>query len=409
MALYRYEALNTAGKAVTGTADAGTPAEARANLRDMGLYTTRVELAVAPDEIGARGGVASQIGRSLGGKRLELLAGFSRHLSMLLKAGLPLAQCLEVLANQFEDKRFREVIRDIETRVREGAAFHEALAIHPKHFPDLFVCVARAGSASGNLAEVLQSIAAYYTRQKRLRDKVVSALTYPALMSTIGLMVLIFLMAYVVPKVTSVLLEQNRALPWPTEVLLFISGFFQDWWWAVLLAVAFGGWLLSAILRSDRGAFTVDKMLLSLPILGELFRKQAIARWADTMSNLLSSGLPVAQALSLVGNSMGNRVLRHEVAKLEDAVMEGSDLSLALKQSRYLPASIGFAVGVGEQSGDLSRVLSDLADGYNEELEVVSGRLADMINPVLIVFLGLIVGFIVAAILLPITDFSQVG
>ena len=412
MALYRYEALDTAGKVVRGTLDAGTPSEARANLRSQGLHTMRMDAAIAAlsakpnDESSETTHTQSAI--IMGGHTLDLLSNFSRHLAMLLKAGLPLAQSLTVLSEQVEDVRFREIVQDLAVRVREGASLDEALAVHPRYFPDLYVCVSRAGAASGNLAAILSAVASYYSRQKRLRDKVVSALTYPALMCTIGFVVVTFLMAFVVPKVTAVLLEQRRALPWPTEFLLAISGFVVEWWWALLFVLGLVGWFFRAIIRTNKGRQTFDRLLLSLPVLGDLFRKQAVARWADTMSNLLSSGIPVAQALAVVKNALGNKVLADDVTVLERAVVEGQDLSEALKNSRYLPKSIGFVVGVGEETGELSRVLRDVADSYNEEVELVAGRITDLINPILIVFLGVAVGFIVAAILLPITDFSQV-
>jgi len=213
---------------------------------------------------------------------------------------------------------------------------------------------------------------------------------------------------FVVPKGTAVLLEQKRALPWPTQALLATSNFIQDWWWALIAAGALSAWCMSIVLRSESGRRTFDRLLLSLPVIGDLFRKQAVARWADTMSNLLQSGIPVAQSLSVVKGALGNRVLAEDVEALEKAIIDGKDLSAALKGSKALPQSIAFAVGVGEESGELARVLRDVAQSYNEEVELVSGRLTDLVNPVSIVFLGLLVGFIVAAILLPITDFSNV-
>jgi type II secretory pathway component PulF len=409
MALYRYEALDATGRSVRGTTDAGTLVEARAGLREQGLLTVRLEAAVAPPPAQARDASGRGTGlRFLGGRRLDLLAAFSRHLALLLRTGLPLTQALNVLAEQFEDERFREVVQDLAVRVREGASFDQALEAHPRHFPVLFMCMARAGATSGRLAEVLSKVASYYARQKHLWDRVLSALTYPILMCSVGVVVLVFLLAFVVPKVTGVLLEQRRALPWPTEVLLAVSNFIQAWWWALLLLMAVAGWLVSVGLRTERGQRVLDRFFLALPIVGDLLRKQAVARWADTMSNLLASGIPVAQALATVREVLGNRVLAAEVARMERRIVEGVDLSEALKESRYFPKSIGFVVGVGEEAGELAQVLDEVARGYNEEVTVVSGRLADAINPVLIVFLGVVVGFIVAAILLPITDFSQI-
>lgn len=407
MGLYRYAALDVAGKTVRGTTEAGTPAEARALLRERGFHTKTIEPAVALREQQAGVPAAAAWG-NLSGHRLGLLSNFSRHMAMLLKSGLPLAQALGVMSEQIEDQRFRMALDEISVRVREGAALDDALGAHPQYFPELYVCVSKAGAASGSLPLVLGELAAYYTRQKRLRDRVVSALSYPALMSAVGLVVLVFLMAYVVPKVTAVLIEQKHALPWPTEFLLAVSGWIQTGWLALCIAAALGYFFLRAALRTQAGLRNFDRLMLALPVFGNIFKKQAVARWADTMSNLLSSGIPVAQALAVVRGALGNRILAEDAARLETAVIEGRDLSEAIKHSVALPKSIGYVVGVGEESGELPRVLREVAFSYNEEVELVTGRIADLVNPILIVVLGLAVGFIVAAILLPITDFSNV-
>ncbi len=417
MALYRYEALSADGKKVRGTTNADTAVEARASLRTKGLETVRLEAAAiraarqAQIELHAGATLTAQSGsdwRYWGGKRLDQLATFSRHLAMLLRTGLPLAQALAVLSEQFEDVRFREVIQDLAIRVKEGSSLDQAMQSHPRYFPPLFLCMSRAGAASGSLAHVLSKVAAYYGRQKKLWDQLVSAVTYPILMSLVGIAVLIFLMAFVVPKVTGVLLEQNRVLPWPTEVLLAVSGFLQGWWWAVLLGLLLMAIVMRGLMRTDAGRMLFDRMLLRIPFFGNLIRKQAVARWADTMSNLLISGIPVAEALKTVRGALGNLALAKEVGRMECAILEGKDLSEALKVSPHFPKALGFVVGVGEEAGELPQVLDEVASGYNEEVTVQSGRVADALTPVLIVFLGIVVGFIVAAILLPITDFSQI-
>lgn len=406
--LFSYEAVDNRGKPVTGTAEAGSPTDARALLRERGILAYRVERAARERASAARPAAGGVSWLNLSGRRLDLLTRFTRHLTMLLKAGLPLAQSLGILAGQLEDGAFRPIVEDLAVRVKEGASFDEALAAHPKYFPQLYVHVARAGAAAGELPKVLTELAGYYARQKRLRDRVVSALTYPALMASVGILVLVFLLTYVVPKVTTVLLEQKRALPWPTQALLFASDAASEWWWAILGAAAVLAWAARAVFATQRGRRWLDKALLGFPVLGDLFRKQVVARWAGTMSTLLSSGIPVAQALAIVRGAVGNRLLAEDVERLEKEIVEGADLSEAIKRSSVLPPTVGFIAGVGEESGELPQVLRDVAESYNEEVEIASGRLTDLLNPILIVFLGVVVGFIVAAILLPITDFSNI-
>jgi general secretion pathway protein F len=398
--LYRYEAVDATGKMTTGTAEAGSPADARAILRDRGLIAYEVEQARAEKQRTAGGGVSWL---NLSGRRLDLLTQTTRHLALLLRAGVPLGQALGVLVQQIEDKPFRQVVEQVASRVKEGSDVDAALAAHPRYFPELYIHVVRAGVQAGELPKVLVELAAYYTRQKKLRDRVVSALTYPALMCMVGALVLVFLLAFVVPKVTTVLLEQKRALPWPTEVLLWVSATVTQYWWALLPAAAAAGY---GALRFLRGR---DRILFRVPVLGDLFRKQIVARWAGTMSTLLTSGIPVAQALTVVRGAVGSAAMADDIARLEREVTEGASLSDALKRSRVLPPAVGFVAGVGEESGELHEVLREIAESYNDEVDVASGRLTDLLNPVLIVVLGLVVGFIVAAILLPITDFSNIG
>ncbi len=402
--LYRYQAVDPAGKVNAGTAEAGSPADARALLRERGLTAYEVSEAKPEASRGSKG--PSWL--SLSGKRLDLLTQATRHLALLLKAGIPLGQALGVLAGQIEDRPFREVLEQAASRVREGAEVDQALAAHPRYFPELYVHVVRAGVQAGELPRVLVELAAYYTRQKKIRDRVVSALTYPALMSMVGLLVLGFLLAFVVPKVTTVLLEQKRSLPWPTEALLAVSGAVTAGWWWMLPLTLLLSLVAARLFSSDRGRRLKDRWILRIPVLGDLFRKQTVARWAGTMSTLLASGIPVAQALGVSRGAAGNVALSEDLERLEKEVVEGASFSEAIKRSRVLPRSVGFVAGVGEESGELQSVLRDVAESYTDEVELAATRLTDLLNPVLIVFLGIVVGFIVAAILLPITDFSNI-
>ncbi|HLY08744.1 MAG TPA: type II secretion system F family protein [Planctomycetota bacterium] len=405
--LYRYEAVDEAGRTTAGTAEAGSPADARAQLRERGLIAFEVRQA-RPEARKERPRAESVSWLNLSGRRLDLLTQAMKHLALLLKAGVPLGQGLGILAGQVEDQPFREVIEHVASAVKEGADIDQALGAHPRYFPELTVHVVRAGVQAGELPQVLIEIAAYYARQKKIRDRVVSALTYPALMGLVGGLVLVFLLGFVVPKVTSVLLEQKRVLPWPTEVLLWVSGTVTAYWWALVPGLLLAGLAGARYFATSRGRRIRDGILLRVPVLGDLFRKQIVARWAGTMSTLLASGIPVAQALSAVRGAVGSAAMSDDVSRLEREVLEGSSLSEALKRSRILPPAIGFVAGVGEETGGLHEVLREVADSYNDEVDIASGRLTELLNPVLIVVLGLIVGFIVAAILLPITDFSNV-
>jgi general secretion pathway protein F len=403
---FRYEAIDQDGKRNTGTAEAGSPADARALLRDRGLIATAVREAAEPSGEKKSDDTVSWL--NLSGRRLDLLTRATRHLALLLRAGVALGQALSVLAQQAGDRRFAEVLEQVAARVKEGTDVDAALSGYPRYFPALYVHVVRSGVQAGELPKVLVELSAYYARQKKIRDRVVSALTYPTLMCVVGFLVLVFLLAFVVPKVTGVLLEQKKVLPWPTELLLWVSGGVTEFWWIVLPGLALTAFGTLRFLGTAGGRRVRDRVLLRTPVLGDLFRKQIVARWAGTMSTLLASGIPVAQALTVVRGTVGSAALADDIARLEREVMEGASLSEALKRSPVLPPAVGFIAGVGEESGELNEVLAEVAESYNEEVDVASGRLTDLLNPVIIVFLGLVVGFIVAAILLPITDFSNI-
>jgi general secretion pathway protein F len=405
--LYRYEAIDVEGRRANGTAEAGSPADARALLRDRGLLAYGVEEAVRANGP-CRRASGDVTWFALSGRRLDHLTQATRQLALLLRAGIPLGQALGILAGQIEDRRFREIVEHVALRVREGTEFDEALGDHPRHFPELYIHVVRSGLQAGELPRVLLELSSYYVRLKKIRDRVVSALTYPALMSLIGIFVLAFLLAFVVPKVTAVLLEEKRVLPWPTEALLALSGAITAYGWVLLPAVGIMALILVRLVSTERGARIKDRLLMKIPVLGDLLRKQIVARWAGTMATLLASGIPVAQALGVVRGAVGSRILADDIARIEREVVEGANFSDAIKRSRILPASVGFVAGVGEESGALHEVLRDVADSYNDEVEVTAARLTELLNPILIVFLGLVVGFIVAAILLPITDFSNI-
>jgi general secretion pathway protein F len=392
--LYRYLALDPRGRETRGTAEAGSPADARALLRGKGLQAFQVE-EILPKASGSfRGGWAG-----LSGRRLDRLAEGTRYLALLLRTGIPLAQALSVLSQQVTDPPFREVLADLAARVREGASFDQALSVHPRVFPALYVQVASAGALAGELPRVLLELSEHYVRQKDLRDRVLSALLYPFLMALVGTGVLGFLLAFVVPRVTSVLLEQGQVLPWPTELLLWASTLVTERAWIVLPVLLAAALVGARFARTTAGGRFLDRLMLGLPVMGDLYRKQSVARWAGTMSTLLGTGIPVTQALGIARGVAGSVLLSEEIGRLE---------SESLRGSRLLPPAVGFVAGVGEEAGELDRVLADVSIAFGKEVQVATGRLTELLNPVLIVGLGLVVGFIVAAVLLPITDFSKI-
>jgi general secretion pathway protein F len=409
MPVYQYKGFKeSTGGQESGIIDADSPREARTKLRQQKIFVSELQ---PMQEIG--GDPASGASRKLSFKRAKLvdLAVATRQLGTLLNAGIPLMESLSALIDQAENEYLEATMRDVRERIARGEGFAESLAYHPKWFDDLFCAMVRAGEASGNLDTVLIRMADFLQAQARLRGRVMAALTYPMIMCVIGFGVISFLMAFVVPRITKVLVEQQGldALPLPTEILLIIQNALLGYWWLLagvfaVLVATFIGWK-----RTERGRFLWDSMKLNAPVVGILFRKQAVSRFSSTMATLLESGLPVLEALDVVGDVVDNAVMKDALINVRKKVTEGSDISAPLKASKVFPPVVGYMVAIGEESGSLDHLLRKIAESYDEEIEITAAKVTAFLEPVLIVGLAAIVGFIVLAILMPILQISNIG
>jgi len=285
----------------------------------------------------------------------------------------------------------------------------EALAFHPTYFSELYVNMVRAGEASGNLDVVLTRLADYGQQQNRLRAKVKAALTYPVVMVAFGVIVVFVLTTFVVPRILEVLRSAKRdaALPLPTQLLTTVSDFLQHYWWFVVLAAAGLYLAFKLLMKEEKYRLARDKFMLSFPVFGDLLKKQAVSRFAVTLSTLLKSGIPALQALSIVKNILENRVLKQVVSEVHDRILEGADIATPLKRSGIFPPVVGYMVSIGEQSGQLEEILDRISEAYDEEIELTVQKVTSLIEPVLIIGLAGGVGFIVLAILLPILQIGQ--
>jgi len=338
---------------------------------------------------------------------LRDLSAFTRQFSTLLKSGIQQADALKALVEQCEDPHFERILRKIKEEITAGNNLAEAMAKHPHCFSDLYVNMVKAGEASGNLDVVLTRVADYLQKQASLKGKLTAALTYPCIMVFVGVAVVIFLMSYVVPKIAAVLEESGRPLPMTTQVLMMISGFFQHYWWLLLIAAIAGYFFLKAALATEGGRLKFDSFLLRMPLFGQLFAKQAISRFALTFSTLLKSGLPALDSLKIVSLVVNNARLTQVINDIHTRIMEGADIATPIRKSKVFPPMVGYMVSVGEQSGQLEEILDRIASSYEEELDLAIQRLTAMIEPIIIIFLAVVVGFIIAAVLFPLLDFSN--
>jgi general secretion pathway protein F len=418
MPIFEYRAFAQGGVVRSGVIDADTTREARNRLRRDNLLVSEIHetrgghrvregkgrLRALVDKI--RRQRSAQTTSSM--RNLEILTAATRQMGTLLGSGIPLAETLKAMIEQAEKRSTETMFREIRERINQGASLADALSEHPQMFGELYVNMVRAGEATGNVDVVLKRLADYLQSQRALRRKVVSALTYPVMMIGIGLIVVSILMTVVVPKITGMLTDTGQTLPTPTKVLIKISQLFKDYWLVGCAVIAVVSYAFERVYKkSDAGRLLIDRNLLRLPIVGDLLRKQAVARFTRTLSTLLQSGVPAVNSLEITRTVVGNRVIADATEVIRKRILEGTDIATPLKQSGAFPALVGYMVNVGEQSGELEQMLDRVATAYDEEIDIATERLTSVLEPIMIVFLAAVVGYIVVSIVLPILQIGQ--
>jgi general secretion pathway protein F len=406
MAVYAYKGLDQGGRPVSGIIDADTPKGARQKLRGSGIFPTDL---TEEQRRKAEAAETSAFSLSLMSERVtaQELALLTRQLSTLVGAGLPLVDCLSALIEQVESARIKRTLSQIREQVTEGGSLADALKGHPRIFSDLYVNMVRAGEASGALDIVLMRLADYTESYAALRDKVRSALTYPILMAIVGSTILLFLLAYVVPKINKIFADTKAALPFLTTVLLAITGFLQAYWWLVVGGVIMAVVSVRVSLRTPAGRLRFDRYVLAIPYFGKLLKKVALARFARTLSTLLTSGITLLQSLDIVKNVVNNSVLCQAIEDARSSIREGQSIAPPLKKSGLFPAMLIHMIAVGEKSGELEQMLSRAADAYDNEVSSAVAGITSILEPVMILIGGGVVLFIVLAILLPIFQLND--
>jgi general secretion pathway protein F len=417
--VYSWKGLNAVGKAVAGTRDADGPKALRQTLRKDGVFITEHREVLAGGQrsaarpTGGGGEKVSIFKRDIDFKGMvervqpQEVAVFTRQLATLIKAGIPLAEALGALAEQGENKKLQMVLAEIRQKVNEGSALADTLNAHPTIFPDLYTNMVRSGEAAGNLDAVLSRLADFLDAQNALRAKVSSALTYPIIMVILGSVIMGVLMVVVVPKITSIFQDMDKTLPWNTQLLISLSDLMGSYWWALLIL----GGLIFALYRNwarkPKGRAVVDRIRLKLPLLGPLVRFVGVARFARTLSTMLSAGVPVLAALEITKKVLNNTVLEKVVEEARDAIREGESIATPLKRSGQFPSLMVHMIAVGERSGQLEAMLENVAAAYERDVEGKVARLTTILSPMLIVGMALAVVFIVFSVLQPILDMQN--
>jgi general secretion pathway protein F len=405
MPVYEYTALNDKGKKLKGIIDAQSTGAARQKLRESNIYLTDLQ-----ETSGAK--KSSPLKQPLGGLFRKVgtreLTVMTRQLATLLGAGLPLVQSLTTLITQTSHPQLKTILAQIREEVNEGSSFSHTLTHYPEVFPDFYLNMVRAGEASGTIHLVLERLADFSEKQQALKGRVRAALAYPLFMFLIGSGVLFFLVTFVVPNVTRIFDEMHQTLPLITIILIGVSRFLESFWWIIVAGLIGAFVALKYFLsKTQKGRGLLDRIMLALPVVGPINRKMAVARFSRTLGTLLESGVPLLASLEIVRNIVGNSLISDAIQQAGNDVREGQSLSAPLARSGIFPAISVEMISVGEQSGNLEPMLYRIAEAYEKEVESGITMLTSLLEPVMILVMGLAVGFIVVSILLPIFEMNQ--
>ncbi|MBI3920307.1 MAG: type II secretion system F family protein [Armatimonadetes bacterium] len=395
MPTFRYVAVDPSGHRLVGEMSEADEQSVLDHLRQLNRFPTEVVLVDKAATNGARPGR----GRGIPSRDLAV---FSRQLSNLVRGGLPLLRSFNALIEHSENPRLRAVLTDVRDAIQAGSSLWEALGEHPQIFPPLFVNMVRAGEASGELQSILLWLADLMEADQQKRTQIRSALAYPALLVIVGSSAVFFLVTFLIPRFVGLFEEMDQALPLATVVLLTVSSFLGKWWWAVLAGATAAIGMSRLYVATPKGRFFWDTIKLRLPAFGKLSVKIGVARMARTLSTLLRGGVPILTALEVVRDVIGNERLARGIDDVRDKVREGQSIAEPLRQSGLFPPLLTHMIAVGEESAELDSVLMTVANSYDVEVENTIKALIALLEPVIIMTMGLIIGFIIAAMLLPV-------
>jgi len=405
MPVYEYTALDAKGKTKSGIIDAEGASAARQKLRSSGIFP--VSISETQEVVKESTPQALDLSRFFTRIKPAEIAMMTRQLTTLISAGFPLVSALDALLPQTKSKGFKRILAKIKDSIVEGNSFAQALSQYPGTFSQLYVNMVRAGETSGTLEIVLDRLADITEKQQDLKNRIQTALAYPIFMCFIGILVLFVLLTYIVPNITSIFAEMNQVLPAPTRLLIFLSGFFRLYWWIILGALLAAAVTLHRAKKTEKGRYWFDKIILSLPAFGVLARKLAVARFTRTLGSLLENGVSMLIALEIVKNITGNQLIADTVENAAQGVSKGQGLGDALSEGQTFPQLAIQMVQVGEQSGELEAMLNKVADVFEKEVETSIMRLTSYMEPLMILLMGSVVGFIVLSICLPIFEMNQ--
>jgi general secretion pathway protein F len=401
--IFDFRAFSTDGKAQKGIIEAENSKAARQKLKKQGLMVTEIteKSASKPSSSGSV--------PFLGGRvSVKEIAMMTRQLASLVKANIPLVEALNALVDQTEVEVLKVVLEKVRQDVNEGTSLAKALSAHPKVFDNIFVNMVEAGESSGTLSLVLLRLADLKEAQMRLRNKVVSGMTYPVLMMGVASLLMIGIFTFVIPKLTKVFESMNKPIPPSTKALMWASGFITEWWYLLLAAVVIAIVSFTRYIASEAGRPKWDAFKLRSPVFGSLVRMVAMTRFASTMGTLLGSGVPILTAMSIARNLVDNVPISNAISKARDNITEGQSIADPLRRSGEFPPVVIHMISIGEKTGELPGMLKNIADTYEEQVTAKIEGMTALIEPAMIIGMGLVVGFIVMAVFVPLLDISNI-
>lgn len=405
MSVFEYIALDATGRQLKGFVDAPGMAAARQKLREENIYPVEINQAEAKKDSVVSAAMKINLWERVSTSQVAV---FTRQLSTLLGAGMPLVPSLSILMQQEKNPLLKKSLAQIREQVTEGKSLTEAMSEFPRIFPPFYLNMVRAGEASGTINLVLERLADFSENQQALMSKIRSALAYPIIMFIMGSAVIFLLMTFVVPKITTIFTDMNQTLPLVTVVLIKVSNFLKAFWWLILILLFAGiAAFKYTTAGTDTGKRSWDNMKLKLPVMGQISRKIAIARFCRTLATLLQSGVPLLAAMEIVRNIVNNVVIGDAIHQAARDLEEGKGLSGPLNKSGLFPPLVTEMIAVGEQSGTLEAMLNRIAVAYENESQASIMIMTSLLEPVMILVMGLVVGFIVVSILLPIFEMNQ--
>ncbi|MGH7604701.1 MAG: type II secretion system F family protein [Gemmatimonadaceae bacterium] len=391
MATFTYTARAFNGDLRTATIDASSRDDVIAQLRKQRLSVVKIDQ-----------DATKKIGR--GAIKTRDIVIFTRQFSTMINSGLPLVQALTILAEQTDNKALSEVTRRVVFDVESGNTVADALSKHPRAFTNLYVNMVAAGEAGGILDTILLRLATFLEKNDALVRKVKGAMIYPAVIMSVAAIAVVTLLIFVIPVFASMFASAGQALPLPTRVVIGASGFLKAYWWVIGAIIIGGGYSLKKYYSTSNGKLAIDRLMLHAPVLGDVLRKSAVSRFTRTLGTLISSGVSILEGLEITAKTAGNRVIQDAIMQSRSSIAGGDTIAQPLQKSKVFPPMVISMIAVGEQTGGLDEMLSKIADFYDEEVDAAVSNLLSLLEPIMIVFLGVIVGGMVVAMYLPIFD-----